>query len=151
MSERVGDKTVSLVYVLLFFCSSRRRHTRLRRDWSSDVCSSDLVLAVAFTVIDVAAAKFKAAIVCAEVDVTVAVVAVASTTVSDVFAPKLTVKARVAAAAVIVVVAAVVLPVSVNEVKALEVTVLVAPPLRLTVVNVLPNTPPDSPVATFRA
>ena len=25
----------------LFF-SSRRRHTRLRRDWSSDVCSSDL-------------------------------------------------------------------------------------------------------------
>ena len=24
------------------FCSSRRRHTRLRRDWSSDVCSSDL-------------------------------------------------------------------------------------------------------------
>ena len=27
---------------LLFFFSSRRRHTRLRRDWSSDVCSSDL-------------------------------------------------------------------------------------------------------------
>ena len=26
-----------------FFFSSRRRHTRLRRDWSSDVCSSDLV------------------------------------------------------------------------------------------------------------
>ena len=25
-----------------FFFSSRRRHTRLRRDWSSDVCSSDL-------------------------------------------------------------------------------------------------------------
>ena len=24
------------------FFSSRRRHTRLRRDWSSDVCSSDL-------------------------------------------------------------------------------------------------------------
>src|SRR2546421_8982010 len=28
---------------LLFFFSSRRRHTRSDRDWSSDVCSSDLV------------------------------------------------------------------------------------------------------------
>src|SRR5215203_6679385 len=27
---------------LCFFCSSRRRHTRYWRDWSSDVCSSDL-------------------------------------------------------------------------------------------------------------
>src|SRR5690606_40509630 len=26
------------------FFSSRRRHTRFSRDWSSDVCSSDLVL-----------------------------------------------------------------------------------------------------------
>src|SRR5207245_4364543 len=26
----------------LFFFSSRRRHTRCYRDWSSDVCSSDL-------------------------------------------------------------------------------------------------------------
>ena len=26
----------------IFFFSSRRRHTRLVRDWSSDVCSSDL-------------------------------------------------------------------------------------------------------------
>src|SRR5207302_3002306 len=25
-----------------FVCSSRRRHTRFSRDWSSDVCSSDL-------------------------------------------------------------------------------------------------------------
>src|SRR5256884_5341307 len=31
----------------LFFFSSRRRHTRCSRDWSSDVCSSDLrILAV---------------------------------------------------------------------------------------------------------
>src|SRR6185295_6974531 len=30
-----------------FFFSSRRRHTRYWRDWSSDVCSSDLVQAVA--------------------------------------------------------------------------------------------------------
>src|SRR5207253_4869689 len=29
------------VFVLFFF-SSRRRHTRWPRDWSSDVCSSDL-------------------------------------------------------------------------------------------------------------
>src|SRR3712207_8089514 len=28
--------------VLWFFFSSRRRHTRYWRDWSSDVCSSDL-------------------------------------------------------------------------------------------------------------
>src|SRR2546429_1693820 len=28
---------------MLFFFSSRRRHTRCSRDWSSDVCSSDLL------------------------------------------------------------------------------------------------------------
>src|SRR5690606_21214690 len=28
--------------VITFFFSSRRRHTRFSRDWSSDVCSSDL-------------------------------------------------------------------------------------------------------------
>src|SRR2546429_2916564 len=28
---------------LCFFFSSRRRHTRCSRDWSSDVCSSDLM------------------------------------------------------------------------------------------------------------
>src|SRR5690606_40396467 len=27
-----------------FFFSSRRRHTRFSRDWSSDVCSSDLII-----------------------------------------------------------------------------------------------------------
>src|SRR2546429_2522189 len=32
----------SLVYLFVFFFSSRRRHTRCSRDWSSDVCSSDL-------------------------------------------------------------------------------------------------------------
>src|SRR5256884_5473190 len=30
----------------IFFFSSRRRHTRCSRDWSSDVCSSDLFRAV---------------------------------------------------------------------------------------------------------
>src|SRR6266571_6235442 len=34
-----------LVYIdVMFFFSSRRRHTRLTCDWSSDVCSSDLLL-----------------------------------------------------------------------------------------------------------
>src|SRR6266850_7105466 len=29
-------------FLIFFFFSSRRRHTRLQGDWSSDVCSSDL-------------------------------------------------------------------------------------------------------------
>src|SRR2546422_6024099 len=33
---------VSLISRCTFFFSSRRRHTRCSRDWSSDVCSSDL-------------------------------------------------------------------------------------------------------------
>src|SRR5690606_40270088 len=38
----------------MFFFSSRRRHTRFSRDWSSDVCSSDLNLAepLEFTTLD---------------------------------------------------------------------------------------------------
>src|SRR3712207_7660648 len=36
-----------LVIIFFFFFSSRRRHTRYWRDWSSDVCSSDLSEAVA--------------------------------------------------------------------------------------------------------
>src|SRR5206468_10138800 len=31
-----------IYYLYFFFFSSRRRHTRSDRDWSSDVCSSDL-------------------------------------------------------------------------------------------------------------
>src|SRR5690606_35916931 len=31
-----------LSFIRAFFFSSRRRHTRFSRDWSSDVCSSDL-------------------------------------------------------------------------------------------------------------
>src|SRR5699024_11761674 len=31
------------VWHICFFFSSRRRHTRSKRDWSSDVCSSDLI------------------------------------------------------------------------------------------------------------
>src|SRR5260370_28297433 len=32
---------------LFFFFSSRRRHTRFKCDWSSDVCSSDLPMVTA--------------------------------------------------------------------------------------------------------
>src|SRR5699024_6884451 len=34
---------------IVFFFSSRRRHTRSKRDWSSDVCSSDLGYALCGT------------------------------------------------------------------------------------------------------
>src|SRR6266436_5069913 len=34
-------------FIFFFFFSSRRRHTRCSRDWSSDVCSSDLDLLAA--------------------------------------------------------------------------------------------------------
>src|SRR5256885_11721685 len=33
----------TILMTVVFFFSSRRRHTRLQGDWSSDVCSSDLV------------------------------------------------------------------------------------------------------------
>src|SRR2546429_607821 len=38
-----GQKKICSSSVLCFFFSSRRRHTRCSRDWSSDVCSSDLL------------------------------------------------------------------------------------------------------------
>src|SRR2546422_3216391 len=40
----VGGCGVIGCLVVCFFFSSRRRHTRCSRDWSSDVCSSDLDL-----------------------------------------------------------------------------------------------------------
>src|SRR2546429_219079 len=48
--RRIGsDRSASFVCIgtqrmASFFFSSRRRHTRCSRDWSSDVCSSDLIL-----------------------------------------------------------------------------------------------------------
>src|SRR5256885_7218555 len=39
---RFANILALLVYKHRFFFSSRRRHTRLQGDWSSDVCSSDL-------------------------------------------------------------------------------------------------------------
>src|SRR5690606_39304552 len=39
-----GCVSVSCYFAMSsFFFSSRRRHTRFSRDWSSDVCSSDLM------------------------------------------------------------------------------------------------------------
>src|SRR2546427_2167596 len=34
---------ILVIIIFFFFFSSRRRHTRFDCDWSSDVCSSDLV------------------------------------------------------------------------------------------------------------
>src|SRR2546429_3849209 len=46
MQSRNASRSISedllRSYVNFFFFSSRRRHTRCSRDWSSDVCSSDL-------------------------------------------------------------------------------------------------------------
>src|SRR2546429_3681292 len=42
ISVPIWKSDKSRVYVFVFFFSSRRRHTRCSRDWSSDVCSSDL-------------------------------------------------------------------------------------------------------------
>src|SRR5882762_5307554 len=38
-------KSATSSFGRFFFFSSRRRHTRFKCDWSSDVCSSDLVCA----------------------------------------------------------------------------------------------------------
>src|SRR2546422_8130369 len=40
------------MFIIFFFFSSRRRHTRCSRDWSSDVCSSDLSISHTASVIE---------------------------------------------------------------------------------------------------
>src|SRR5579872_7560471 len=40
--EKKVCKLANYDVLFVFFFSSRRRHTRCGRDWSSDVCSSDL-------------------------------------------------------------------------------------------------------------
>src|SRR2546421_2941636 len=42
MVENLLRSMIVLLVCSFFFFSSRRRHTRSDRDWSSDVCSSDL-------------------------------------------------------------------------------------------------------------
>src|SRR2546429_5153958 len=49
---------MSAELLCVFFFSSRRRHTRCSRDWSSDVCSSDLSREVVF--VDIALAQIAA-------------------------------------------------------------------------------------------
>src|SRR5256885_7728163 len=39
-------RTALCITCVFFFFSSRRRHTRLQGDWSSDVCSSDLIFGI---------------------------------------------------------------------------------------------------------
>src|SRR5207249_7033757 len=43
---------------IFFFFSSRRRHTRSKRDWSSDVCSSDLATSRRRSLISTARSSF---------------------------------------------------------------------------------------------
>src|SRR3989475_4706989 len=43
LSCRIPCFMFFVVFVCFFFFSSRRRHTRFDCDWSSDVCSSDLL------------------------------------------------------------------------------------------------------------
>src|SRR5260370_32404652 len=45
---------------MFFFFSSRRRHTRFKCDWSSDVCSSDLSLILPFLAVSLLAAHLGA-------------------------------------------------------------------------------------------
>src|SRR5256886_8100613 len=45
----MSSRTRSICSVVVFFFSSRRRHTRFDCDWSSDVCSSDLIGGRAFS------------------------------------------------------------------------------------------------------
>src|SRR5207249_2843371 len=49
--ERVVPVVQVMLAVPFFFFSSRRRHTRSKRDWSSDVCSSDLLAMIGATVL----------------------------------------------------------------------------------------------------
>src|SRR5699024_12228530 len=41
-NQQLNDLSIISPRFVFFFFSSRRRHTRSKRDWSSDVCSSDL-------------------------------------------------------------------------------------------------------------
>ena len=42
----MGVSEIKHFVVVVVFFSSRRRHTRYWRDWSSDVCSSDLMVPI---------------------------------------------------------------------------------------------------------
>src|SRR5260370_19618590 len=42
LEDGIRERSETGVQTSAFFFSSRRRHTRFKCDWSSDVCSSDL-------------------------------------------------------------------------------------------------------------
>src|ERR1035438_10779130 len=46
--------TADVFWCFFFFFSSRRRHTRCLSDWSSDVCSSDLIKPIDMSLVAVA-------------------------------------------------------------------------------------------------
>src|SRR2546421_7167180 len=48
--DGIRDLIVTGVQTCVFLFSSRRRHTRSDRDWSSDVCSSDLKQKTAYEI-----------------------------------------------------------------------------------------------------
>src|SRR5699024_11261887 len=54
-----------VIFFFFFFFSSRRRHTRSKRDWSSDVCSSDLILTFIIWIAFVQTGQFEPALVAA--------------------------------------------------------------------------------------
>src|SRR2546430_10864881 len=62
LSEITSEKCSRRRSVWSFFFSSRRRHTRFDCDWSSDVCSSDLVLLFVELLVLVGAAYAGAAV-----------------------------------------------------------------------------------------
>src|SRR5690625_5851836 len=49
---RIASLDLDAAFASLYVFSSRRRHTRWPRDWSSDVCSSDLVKGIGDTIKD---------------------------------------------------------------------------------------------------
>src|SRR5260370_14972293 len=60
--DGIRDSSVTGVQTCFFFFSSRRRHTRFKCDWSSDVCSSDLSHAASFARVRQAAARARRAV-----------------------------------------------------------------------------------------
>src|SRR5690606_39445388 len=59
-----------------FFLSSRRRHTRFSRDWSSDVCSSDLWPGMGLLLVNAVNSRDYPVIMCATLIVGACVIAV---------------------------------------------------------------------------
>src|SRR5260370_655398 len=49
-SLKSTNVTYLKTYIISLFFSSRRRHTRFKCDWSSDVCSSDLKQKTAYEI-----------------------------------------------------------------------------------------------------